>query len=146
MKKVKQTLTVLFWTFVTLALLIVVLFETETLEVGFCTLAGGQTEFLLTMLMELLTLAMIPLALKLFKFKRIHSDLTSRKSAALGKWGILRLLMLLVPLLANTLLYYAYANTTFGYMAIILVIVLPFVYPSMGRCVAETTEEQEQEA
>jgi hypothetical protein len=35
-----------------------------------------------------------------------------------------------------------YANVAFGYMAIILVIVLPFVYPSMERCIAETSDEE----
>ena len=32
-------------------------------------------------------------------------------------------------------------NTTFGYMAIIQFLCLPFVFPSAGHCLAETTEE-----
>ena len=140
MKNVKNTLTVLLWTVLALALIVVVLFETDVLMFGYYAGSGQQAEFLLTTMMELLTLAVIPLALKLFKFKRVHADLVSRKAEALRKWGLLRLLMLLVPLLVNTLLYYAYANVAFGYMAIILVIVLPFVYPSMQRCQSETEE------
>ena len=140
MKNVKNTLTVLLWTVLTLALIVVVLFETDVLMFGYYAGSGEQAEFLLTTMMELLTLAVIPLALKLFKFPRVHADLVSRKAEALRKWGLLRLLMLLVPLLVNTLLYYAYANVAFGYMAIILVIVLPFVYPSMERCQSETEE------
>lgn len=140
MKSVKNTLTVLLWTVLALALLVVVLFESDVLMFGYYAGSGGQAEFLLTTLMELLTLAAIPLSLKLFKLRRVHADLVSRKAEALRKWGLLRLLMLLVPLLVNTLLYYAYANVAFGYMAIILVIVLPFVYPSMERCQAETEE------
>lgn len=140
MKKVKNTLTVLLWTVLALALTVVVLFETDVLMFGYYAGSGEQAEFLLTTMMELLTLAVIPLALKLFKFPRVHADLVSRKAEALRKWGLLRLLMLLVPLLVNTLLYYAYANVAFGYMAIILVIVLPFVYPSMERCQSETEE------
>ena len=143
MKKVRLTLTVLFWGTLALALLAVVLFETGVLDFGYYAGFGDQAEFLLTTMMELLTLAMIPLALKLFKFKSVHADLVSRKAPALQKWGLLRLLMLLVPLVVNTLLYYAYANVAFGYMAIILLIVLPFVYPSAERCVAETTEEEQ---
>ena len=46
--------------------------------------------------------------------------------------------MLLLPLWADTLLYYLYMNTTFGYLGIILVLCLPFVYPSESRCEAET--------
>jgi hypothetical protein len=140
MKKVKNTLTVLLWTVLALALIVVVLFETDVLMFGYYAGSGEQAEFLLTTMMELLTLAVIPLALKLFKFPRVHADLVSRKAEALRKWGLLRLLMLLVPLLVNTLLYYAYANVAFGYLAIILVIVLPFVYPSMERCQSETEE------
>ncbi len=140
MKKVKNTLTVLLWTVLALALIVVVLFETDVLMFGYYAGSGEQAEFLLTTMMELLTLAVIPLALKLFKFPRVHADLVSRKAEALRKWGLLRLLMLLVTLLVNTLLYYAYANVAFGYMAIILVIVLPFVYPSMERCQSETEE------
>ena len=140
MKNVKNTLTVLLWTVLALALIVVVLFETDVLMFGYYAGSGEQAEFLLTTMMELLTLAVIPLSLKLFKFPRIHADLVSRKAEALRKWGLLRLLMLLVPLLVNTLLYYAYANVAFGYMAIILVIVLPFVYPSMERCQSETEE------
>ena len=140
MKKVKNTLTVLLWTVLALALIVVVLFETDVLMFGYYAGSGEQAEFLLTTMMELLTLAVIPLSLKLFKFPRVHADLVSRKAEALRKWGLLRLLMLLVPLLVNTLLYYAYANVAFGYMAIILVIVLPFVYPSMERCQSETEE------
>ena len=140
MKNVKNTLTVLLWTVLALALTVVVLFETDVLMFGYYAGSGEQAEFLLTTMMELLTLAVIPLALKLFKFHRVHADLVSRKAEALRKWGLLRLLMLLVPLLVNTLLYYAYANVAFGYMAIILVIVLPFVYPSMERCQSETEE------
>ena len=140
MKNVKNTLTVLLWMVLALALIVVVLFETDVLMFGYYAGSGQQAEFLLTTIMELLTLAVIPLALKLFKFKRVHADLVSRKAEALRKWGLLRLLLLLVPLLVNTLLYYAYANVAFGYMAIILVIVLPFVYPSMQRCQSETEE------
>ena len=140
MKNVKNTLTVLLWTVLALALIVVVLFETDVLMFGYYAGSGEQAEFLLTTMMELLTLAVIPLALKLFKFPCVHADLVSRKAEALRKWGLLRLLMLLVPLLVNTLLYYAYANVAFGYMAIILVIVLPFVYPSMERCQSETEE------
>ena len=143
MKNVKNTLTVLLWTVLALALIVVVLFETDVLMFGYYAGSGEQAEFLLTTMMELLTLAVIPLALKLFKFPRVHADLVSRKAEALRKWGLLRLLMLLVPLLVNTLLYYAYANVAFGYMAIILLIVLPFVYPSAERCVAETTAEEQ---
>ena len=103
MNKVKTTLTVLLWTFIALALAVVVLFESGTLEFGYYAASSEQAEFLLTTLMELLTLAVIPLALRLFKFKMVHDELLQRQFAGLMKWGLLRLLMLIVPLLVNTI-------------------------------------------
>lgn len=141
MKQVNLTLTVLFWTLIAVTLAAVAAFETDLLEFGYLADSDQQAEFLLTTMMELLTLALIPLALRLFKFKMVHDELMARPVEALRKWGTLRLLMLEVPMLTNTLLYYAYANTAFGYMAIIIAIALAFVYPSMNRCIAETTEE-----
>ena len=56
-------------------------------------------------------------------------------------WGMLRLLVLEVPMVVNTYLYYMFMNPTFGYLAIILLLCLPFVMPTVGRCIDETTEE-----
>lgn len=141
MKETRNILMTLFWTMVGLSLLTVVLFETDVLEAG--TAAGGNVnaEFITTVMMELMTIAAIPVALKMFKKKRIHKELVEVKAPALRKWGVLRLTILEVPLLANTLFYYIYMNTTFGYMAIILLICLAFVYPSMNRCLADVSDE-----
>lgn len=140
MKQVRNTLVILFWAALVLSLVIVITYETNTLEPG--KLAGTSTnaEFLITTLMELLTLASVPLALKLFHFKTIHNDLITRKADALRCWGLLRMGLLMLLLIINTLLYYIYMNTAFGYMALILLICLPFVYPSRERCLSETEE------
>ena len=119
---------------------IIVLYESRVLESG--VLADSkQTEFLAMTGMELISLAGAFLGLRLFKFQKIHDALVTRKEPALLKWGILRLLILEVPMVSNTYLYYMYMNTTFGYLAIILLLCLPFVFPSQSRCIAETTEE-----
>ena len=141
MKQVKNTLTWLFWTALATAILIAVVFETDAIEPGMLAGTSANGEFIVTTLMELLTLASVPLALKLFRFKKIHSDLTARKAEALRTWGLLRLGLLALLLIANTLLYYIYMNTAFGYMALIIVVCLPFIYPSMDRCLTETEEE-----
>jgi hypothetical protein len=36
-------------------------------------------------------------------------------------------------------------NTTFGYLAIMLLLCLPFIFPSLNRCLVETTEEEKSE-
>ena len=120
-----------------ITVVLVVLFETDVLPSGLMA-TEKQTEFLLTTLMELLTLASVYMALRLFKFDKVHQELVTRKAGGLRRWGLIRLAILLLPMPLNTVLYYLFMNTTFGYMAIILAICLPFVYPSEARCEAET--------
>ena len=144
MKQTQRLLMILFITSIVLPLAMVVLFETCIIATGI--MAGDtQSEFLLTSTMELVTLAFAFLSLRLFKFAYIHADLVNRQEKALLKWGYLRLLLIQAPLVINTLLYYLYMNPTFGYLAIILALCLPFVYPSMDRCMAEVSEEQKEE-
>ena len=142
MKKVCNTLSVLFWAALTVTALIAVFFETELIDSGLLAGLSSKTELIITTFFELLTLLIIPLSLKLFKFKRVHNDLVQRKETALIMWGCGRLGMLSVMLIANTLLYYVYMNTAFGYMALIVLLCMPFVYPSMNRCLSETTDEE----
>ena len=119
---------------------IIVLYESGVLESG-VLVDSKQTEFLAMTGMELTSLTGAFLGLRLFKFQKIHDALVTLKEPALLKWGMLRLLILEVPMVSNTYLYYMYMNTTFGYLAIILLLCLPFVFPSLSRCIAETTEE-----
>ena len=137
MKETKNLLMGVFLAAIVLVMAIICLYETEVVVPGLLA-TDKQSEFLLTFLMELATLGCAFLALRLFKFEKIHQELTTYKAVALRKWGMIRLLLLLIPLWADTLLYYLYMNTTFGYLGIILALCLPFVYPSMSRCEAET--------
>ena len=98
------------------------------------------------MVMILLTLGLVPLALYLFKMKRIQISLIANPSAALQKWGIIRILILGSLLVVNTLLYYMYGfEPAFGYLAVMVMLTMPFVLPTMSRCKAETEEEKEPE-
>ena len=137
MKETKNQLMCVFVAGIVWPLMIVCIYETEIVVPGLLA-TDKQSEFLLTFLMELMTLGCAFLALRLFKFEKIHQELVTGKAVALKKWGVIRLVMLLFPLWADTLLYYIYMNTTFGYLGIILVLCLPFVYPSLSRCEAET--------
>ena len=116
----------------TIVALAVVLFETDLLPCG--VLRGQQVnfEFVAAVAMEILTIAFIPLALKLFKLRAVAKRL--RTPQALLCLGSLRLAMLTV---VNTLLYYLFMNVSFGYLAIILALCIFFVFPSMSRCEAE---------
>ena len=106
--------------------------------------ASEETRFALSSVFILLTLAVIPASLRLFKVGCIERDLYLNKERALLKWGLLRMMMLGALLLANLLLYYLLGEEpTFGWLSVILLLVQPFIVPTMGRCEAETTEEEE---
>jgi hypothetical protein len=68
-------------------------------------------QFLLTTLMELVTLVCAYLGLRLFK----------------KSWK-LRLALIVVPLLVNAILYIIYQTTPFFYLGVILFLCLPFVW------------------
>ena len=139
MEKTRNILMMCFWWWLSVAIIIVVLYEGELLETGMLT-EDTSMEFVLTTLMELLSLAAVFVGLRMFKKKRIHDDLTTRKALALRFWGLIRLCIIGLPLSLNVLFYYLCMNTTFGYMAIIMALCLPFVYPTLNRCLTETEE------
>ena len=114
------------------AVVIAALYELDILPSGMMT-GRPQDEFLSTISMELITIVFIPVALRLFKTKDVEKRLEEGDIKAFRKWGLVRILMITVPLVLNTLLYYSFMNTTFGYMALILLICLPFIYPAARK-------------
>ena len=84
-KQVQRILMTNFFFMVIVALLLVALYETEILEptdmASDATLMFG----ILTM-MELITIIVIPLALKMFSLKAVHRKLVLRKGDALLPW------------------------------------------------------------
>ena len=123
------------------AFLLVVLYETEILTAN--DIAANQTMmFGILVVMELATIVVIPMALKLFSLKMIRRKLVAQKGDALLVWGTARINMLCLPMLINTFMYYQTMAPAFGYMAIILMLCLFFVYPSMERCTDETSGEE----
>ena len=138
MIRTQKMLMRLFATFVGVSLLTAVLFETDLLPCGFLKGVDTSSEFVAATFMELLTLCFIPVALRLFKFQFVANSLTSASN--LLRWASIRMLMLCLPMVANTLLYYMFMLPSFGYMAIILFLSIFFVFPSMERCVGDVAE------
>lgn len=141
MDKTQKILKILMFGSLALSLLIVVLYEFDILAPG----AWEQDRslvFVLTTVMELVTICFIPLSLYMFKIDMVHRSLTSDKEQAPSKlllWGAVRMLMLCLPMILNTLFYYLTGlSVSFGYMAIILLLCLLMVYPSRTRCFQET--------
>lgn len=87
--------------------------------------------------MEVATICLIPLSLRLFKWKHVVSAIHSAGDRAMLRWGTVRLLMLCVPMMLNTWLYYQFMNVAFGYMGIIGLLSLAFVYPTRTRYIQE---------
>ena len=132
MKKTVNILRTLFIASVGIAVVVAALYELDILPTG--VLADRpQDEFLCTIAMELVTIVFIPIALRLFKSKDVEKRLDEGDIKTFKTWSIVRILMITVPLLMNTLLYYLFMNTTFGYMALILLICLPFIYPATRK-------------
>ena len=103
MKKVSKQLMIIYVLLVVVALALVALYEFSVWESG--VLADSkQTEFMAMTVMELTTLVGAFLGLRLFKFPKIHADLITRKEPAMLMWGMLRLLILEVPMVCNTYL------------------------------------------
>lgn len=141
MDEIKMTtrkLQLFFWGNILVALFIVIVNETMlSTESGLLAGDDAHIEFVLVMIMELLTLAIVPLALRLTKIKRVAQYMEQ----GLAKYMVVALLrndMLAFPMIINTILYYVYMKPSFGYMAIILLLCMPFIYPSRSRVAVES--------
>lgn len=130
-----------FWGWLALTLCTVLASETDLLPVGY---EASQTprEFVVAFIMEALTIAVVPFALWMFRWSPVGRRLQEGGEGALLRWSLFRLYMLILPMVANALLYYAFMNVAFGYMGIILFLSLFFIYPSKARCQQELKEHQ----
>lgn len=139
MKKTISLLRASFLLPMAVCLVLIALFENGVLLPGE---RAGLTveEFYVLSAMELLAIVVVPTALYLFRISAVKRKLVTERETALLRLGLVRILMMALPMMANTLLYYIYMLPSFGYLAIILFLSLFFVYPSAERCVGDITE------
>ena len=145
MKQTQRALMAVYLGMMSFAIIWVGLCELTT--PNFIGLWQSQTEmlFICQIIFQLGTLALIPLALRLFKFRKIHEELindTTPNHAKLLVYGMLRMDMLHFPMVINLMLYYFFMVPGFGYMAIVLFLSSLFIVPTMKRCEAEVTESE----
>ena len=134
MKKDSNRLKALFFTPIALSALLAAGCETDIIESGLgITDNGGNGEVIVLAIMETITLCVIPLALRLFKFGFVAKRVKVSRHSFLC-FATVRIFLLTLPLMANTALYYFYIVPAFGYMAIMLLLAMPFIYPSESRC------------
>lgn len=144
MKKTRGKLLAAFWAIAICVAVVCVLFETDIIQAGHMA-DDKKAEFLVTTLMEIITIASIPVALRLFKARKISAILTRHKEKALLKWGAIRMSMLGIPMIANLLLYYLFMQPTFAYLAIIGGISMVFIYPTISKCQYEVLADEDKD-
>ena len=140
MKRIQKILLLNYLFSLGLALLWVVLNENDVFEFVGTLHTDANSDFMLTSVMEIITICSIPIALRLFKFGTIREAVrkdNSQLHSTFLAFSLVRLDMLLVPMLVNAVLYYLFMNVAFGYMAIILFLACFFVFPSQERCEKE---------
>lgn len=119
----------------TAPLLIVVLYETGLYQEGL--LAGNaQMEYILQSVSILLTIGLIPFALRMFNMnlvKRIKDLPLQQALKSYQIWSILRLALLFVPAILALSFYYLTMNTTNLFCACMALIATLFCVPSESR-------------
>ena len=119
----------------TAPLLLVVLYETGLYQEGL--LAGNaQMEYILQSVSILLTIGLIPFALRMFNLnlvKRIKELPLQQALKSYQTWSLLRLALLLVPAIMALSFYYLTMNTTNLFCACMALIATLFCVPSENR-------------
>ena len=119
----------------TAPLLLVVLYETGLYQEGL--LAGNaQMEYILQSVSILLTIGLIPFALRMFNMnlvKRIKELPLQQALKSYQTWSLLRLALLLVPAIMALSFYYLTMNTTNLFCACMTLIATLFCVPSESR-------------
>ena len=120
-------------------------FETDLLEIG--QLAGDDAlAYWVNIIGVALTLALLPLALRLMKIPYIRRDIKATGDAAYTKWAIIRLTLLATPLHFNLIVYYLLGcEPTSGYLALIAAVAFIFVWPSRDKMLYEMDVDYVQE-
>lgn len=140
MKRTVTILNALFWSTMAIGFAIVALFETNIVLSGDLS-DNTLLDYYCTLAMELLTIAAIPFALRLFRFASVKRRLVEQPESLL-RFASLRMMLIAIPMLVNGFLYYMFMSTTFGYMGIICLLCMSFVYPSANRCKSEISREE----
>ena len=119
----------------TAPLLVVVLYETGLYQEGL--LAGNaQMEYILQSVSILLTIGLIPFALRMFNLnlvKRIKERPLQQALKSYQTWSLLRLALLFVPAIMALSFYYLTMNTTNLFCACMALIATLFCVPSESR-------------
>lgn len=119
----------------TAPLLLVVLYETGLYQEGMIA-GNAQMEYILQSVSILLTIGLIPFALRMFNLnlvKRIKELPLQQALKSYQTWSLLRLALLFVPAIMALSFYYLTMNTTNLFCACMALIATLFCVPSESR-------------
>lgn len=137
MNKYRSLLTTELTVAVFIVLIVIGLYETNILLEGALCNGNKEQEFIVTTILQILTICNIPLALRLFKFEAVKKVISEKREKGHFHMASLRMSLLTVPMIANIVCYYIYMNVAFLYLTIILAISLVFIIPTKDRCDSE---------
>ncbi len=131
-KKSVRTLRIQLWGQVLFCFLLILLFETGQAASG--PMADDKVlNYYVAIPMELITICLIPVALRLMKFRRVKEQIARNPLAAVRTWSIIRIDLICFPMILNCMFYYVFMNVAFGYMGIIALLCLPMINPTERR-------------
>ena len=122
-----KTLRVVFWLPLLAAAVIALLYETDVLPAG--VLGGSESEYGVMTIAELATVILLPSAAFLHRWKPVARHIEEHGAKAAVGWWLTRLVMVGIPLIGNTLLYYLYMSVSAAYMAMMSAVIMVFIYP-----------------
>ena len=114
--------------------------------------ASVQTKYVVSIVMILTTLTAIPCSLRFFKFHFVRNKIQANGIESFSRLLLVRLLILIDMIFFNMILYYFFGcEPTYGYLAVITILALPFVYPTKDNIlgiwddIIPSTEETKEE-
>lgn len=140
MKQKQLILNLYFYLSIVIAAAVALLFETDCLPAGEWT-ARPMTEFVMTYVMEIAAIGFTWLSLRMFKLNRVQRFLKGDAEQGNRRYfmlALLRLSMLCLPMMLDTVFYYLFMKVTFAGLAGIHFLSLFFVMPTRARFESET--------
>ena len=137
-KSLQRRLMVAFWAVLAFVVLVGALLRVAECPSACPFLADGRVEYVADMLAVCLTVCLVPLALRLFRFERVRRQLPYRY----GRWAWVRLLTLQLVLAIDAVGYGLFGQASYFYLALMTLLAMVFVYPSRRRCEAETVQDE----
>ncbi|MBR1548348.1 MAG: hypothetical protein IJ637_06455 [Prevotella sp.] len=136
MEKVQKNLMTLYWAMIVCMAIVAASMAYLYSELG-SIFSDAVEQYLFSMVAVVSTLAVVPLSLRLFRFRMIRRAVDADPLRQYEMWAQLRLSILCGVNMMNIVFYGLTGLPSFVYLGIIITITFVFVYPSLDRCKSE---------